>query len=46
MKKIFLSAAAILTSLLSGCQADGKMDFSAYSDNISKAQEIAVTSAG
>ncbi|HJD13590.1 MAG TPA: hypothetical protein IAA03_07380 [Candidatus Ruminococcus avistercoris] len=46
MKKIFLSAAAILTLLLSGCQADGKMDFSAYSDNISKAQEIAVTSAG
>ena len=46
MKKIFLSAAAILTFLLSGCQADGKMDFSAYSDNISKAQEIAVTSSG
>lgn len=45
MKRFFLTIAAVLTLLLSGCQANNGTDFSAYSDDIAKAQEIAVVSA-
>ena len=45
MKKIFLIIAAILTLLLSGCQANQETDISAYRDDIVKSQEIMVISA-
>lgn len=45
MKRFFLTIAAVLTLLLSGCQANNGTDISAYSDDIAKAQEIAVVSA-
>ena len=45
MKRFFLTIAAILTLLLSGCQANNETNISAYSDDIAKAQEIAVVSA-
>lgn len=45
MKRFFLTIAAVLTLLLSGCQANNGTDISAYSDGIAKAQEIAVVSA-
>ena len=45
MKRFFLTIAAVLTLLFSGCQANNGTDISAYSDDIAKAQEIAVVSA-
>ncbi len=45
MKKKFLTIAAILTLLLSGCQANHVTDISTYSADIAKAQEITVVSA-
>lgn len=45
MKRFLLTIAAVLTLLLSGCQANNGTDISAYSDDIAKAQEIAVVSA-
>lgn len=45
MKRFFFTIAAVLTLLLSGCQANNGTDISAYSDDIAKAQEIAVVSA-
>ena len=45
MKRFFLTIAIILTLLLSGCQGNNGTDISAYSDDIAKAQEIAVVAA-
>ena len=45
MKGFFLTIAVGLTLLLSGCHANNETDISTYSDDIAKAQEIAVISA-
>lgn len=45
MKRLFLTIAAVLALFLSGCQINNGTDISAYSDDMAKAQEIAVISA-